>query len=123
MLLLVRCNFDEVTAGYIPMEDRFMRILVLLGIAVVVAIIGLVCCKLCCCRHNHNTPQPQQHPQQQKPPPRRRHLNMKGKIAIVVGFVCIIYILSFFIGNLRLCLCHVMINILIARGKWQQQKI
>ena len=98
-LRLVRCNFDEVTSGYIPMEDRFTRILVLLGIAVVVAIIGLVCCKLCCCRHNTNTPHPQQHPQQ-KPIPRRRHLNMKGKIAIVVGFVCIIYILSFFIGNL-----------------------
>ena len=81
-----------------------MRILVLLSIAMVVAIIGLVCCKLCCCRHN-NTPHPQQHPQQQqKPPPRRRHLNMKGKIAIVVGFVCIIYILSFFIGNLQGCL-------------------
>ena len=99
-----------------------MRILVLLAIAVVVAIIGLVCCKLCCCRHN-NTPHPQQHPQQQKPPPRRRHLNMKGKIAIVVGFVCIIYILSFFIGNLQGCLWQTLINILIPRGKWQQQKI
>ena len=105
------------------MEDRFMRILVLLGIAVVVAIIGLVCCKLCCCRHNHNTPLPQQHPQQQKPPPRRRHLNMKGKIAIVVGFVCMMYIISFFISKPSDKKWHFLDLFIIYRGQWQQQKI
>ena len=41
------CNYDEVTAGYVSMEDRFARIMMGLFIAVMIGVTVVFCCSCC----------------------------------------------------------------------------
>ena len=97
-----RCNFDEETSGYISMEDRFKMLLFFIFIIIMVILILIFCCKCCCSKKS--SPKNNLHPQQPHNPPqpphgprRQKRMNMKQRVCLVVGFVCLMYIVSFFV--------------------------
>ena len=89
------CNYDEVTAGYVSMEDRFAKIMMGLFIAVMLGVTVVFCCSCCCHRAKNKKPSPQQFQQQNGQP--RKKASPLTRVAIVVGFVAACYIISFFV--------------------------
>ena len=79
------------------MEDRFAKIMVGLFIAVMLGLIVVFCCSCCCHRAKNKKPGPEQIQQPNGQQGKRKKASPLTRVAIVVGFVALCYIISFFV--------------------------
>ena len=75
------------------MEDRFSRIMFGLFIAVLVGLVAVFCCSCCCNRIENKKPSPLQ----QGNIPKKKKTPAAVRVAIIIGFVALCYIVSFFV--------------------------
>ena len=87
--LILRCNFDDKTAGFIPMEDRFKFILICAFVAIMAFLVLFFFCRCCCCRKKNPSNNFQQHGD-----PQRQKKNKKLLIFAILAVPILVFILS-----------------------------
>jgi len=83
------CNFDDKTAGFIPMEDRFKFILICAFMAIMAFLVLFFFCRCCCCRKKNPSNNFQQHGD-----PQRQKKNKKLLIFAILAVPILVFILS-----------------------------